>query len=138
MTHCSVCFKDNIISKFRTIGDQIVCSLACIGLLNSNEKDSCDYCHRPVWRDSYYKVNNKFYCTEICKDKIISDLKIPYDSKSIQYFQENIFFNDNNKNSISNLINSRQLREEVLKFYKDFQFDTINLLNIIYIYAINK
>ena len=125
MTHCSVCFKDNITSKFRTIGDQIVCSLACIGLLNSNEKDSCDYCHRPVWRDSYYKVNNKFYCTEICKDKIISDLKIPYDSKSIQYFQENIFFNDNNKNSISNLINSRQLREEVLKFYKDFQFDTI-------------
>ena len=105
MAHCSACFKDNIISKLRTIGDQIVCSLACVGLLNSNEKDSCDYCHRPVWRDSYYIVNNKFYCTEICKDKIISELKIPYDSKSIQYFQENIFFNDNNIDCISNLNN---------------------------------
>ena len=123
MAHCSACFKDNIISKIRTIGDQIVCSLACVGLLNSNEQDSCDYCHRPVWRDSYYKVNNKFYCTEICKDKIISELKIPYDSKSIQYFQENIFFNDNNTNS--DLNNSKLLREEVLKFYKDFQFDAI-------------
>ena len=125
MNHCSACFKNNIISKLRTIGDQIVCSLACVGLLNSNEHDSCDYCHRPVWRDSYYIVNNKFYCTEICKDKIISELKIPYDSKSIQYFQENIFFNDNNIDCISNLNNSKQLREEVLKFYKDFQFDSI-------------
>ena len=124
MTHCSACFKDNIISKLRTIGDQVVCSLACVGLLNSNEKDSCDYCHRPVWRDSYYKVNNKFYCTEICKDKIISELKIPYDSKSIQYFQENISFNDDN-NTDSDFNNSKHLREEVLKFYKDFQFDTV-------------
>ena len=127
MAHCSACFKDNIISKLRTIGDQIVCSLACVGLLNSNEQDSCDYCHRPVWRDSYYKVNNKFYCSEICKDKIISELKIPYDSKSILYFQENIFFNDNDidNNTDSDFNNSKHLREEVLKFYKDFQFDTI-------------
>ena len=125
MTHCSVCFKDNILSKIRTIGDQMVCSLACVGLLNSNEQDSCGYCHRPVWRDSYYKVNNKFYCTEVCKDKIISELKIPYDSKSIQYFQENIFFNDNNTDSFSDINNSKQLREEVLKFYKDFKFDTV-------------
>ena len=132
MAHCSACFKDNIISKLRTIGDQIVCSLACVGLLNSNEQDSCDYCHRPVWRDSYYKVNNKFYCTEMCKDKIISELKIPYDSKSIQYFQENIFFNDDN-NTDSDFNNSKQLREEVLKFYKDFQFDTIIQNDNIYI-----
>jgi len=69
MTHCSVCFKDNIISKFRTIGDQIVCSLACIGLLNSNEKDSCDYCHRPVWRDSYYKVKINFIALKYAKIK---------------------------------------------------------------------
>ena len=132
MAHCSACFKDNIISNLRTIGDQIVCSLACIGLLNSNEKDSCDYCHRPVWRDSYYKVNNKFYCTEMCKDKIISELKIPYDSKSIQYFQENIFFNNDN-NTDSDFNNSKQLREEVLKFYKDFKFDTIIQNDNIYI-----
>lgn len=125
MVHCSVCFKDNIISKIRTIGDQIVCSLSCVGLLNSNEHDSCGYCHRPVWRDSYYKVNNKFYCTEICKDKIISELKIPYNSKSIQYIEENIFFNDINADSFSDINNSKQLREEVLKFYKDFQFDNI-------------
>ena len=124
MAHCSACFKDNIISKLRTIGDQIVCSLACVGLLNSNEKDSCDYCHRPVWRDSYYKVNNKFFCNKICKDKIISELKIPSDSKSIQYFHENILFNDEN-NTDSDFNNSKQLREEVLKFYKDFKFDTV-------------
>jgi len=133
MAHCSACFKDNIIPKLRTIGDQIVCSLACVGLLNSNEQDSCDYCHRPVWRDSYYKINNKFYCTEMCKDKIISELKIPYDSKSIQYFKDDTLYNGNDTDTESDFNNSKHLREEVLKFYKDFQFDSVIQNDNIYV-----
>ncbi len=122
MSFCAVCFKNNSIKNLKTIGDQIVCSISCAGLLKSNEKDTCDYCYRPVWIDNYYKINNKYYCSDFCKDAIIQELKIPNDSKSIHHFHENIF-SDNNENIL--LKNSKQLREEVLKFYKDFHFDTI-------------
>ena len=107
----------------KTIGDQIVCSLSCVGLLKSNSKDSCDCCKRPVWKDNYYKINNKYYCSEICKNKIIKKLNLLNDSKAIQHIQD-IIFSDNNDSIV--LKNSKQLREEVLKFYKDFQFDEIN------------
>ena len=123
MSRCQVCLKTNTFQILKTIGDQIVCSLSCVGLLKSNSKDSCDCCKRPVWKDNYFKINNKYYCSEICKNKIIKKLNIPYDSKTIQHIQDNIF-SDNNDNIV--LKNSKQLREEVLKFYKDFQFDTIN------------
>ena len=122
MSLCPVCLKNNSINILKTVGDQLVCSISCAGLLKSNEKDSCDYCYRPVWRDNYYKINNKYYCSEICKNIIIKELNIPNDSKSILHFQENIFSN-NNENIL--LKNSKQLREEVLKFYKDFHFDAI-------------
>ena len=121
MSRCAVCFKDIILPKFKTIGNQKVCSLSCVGLLHANKKDICGYCKRPVWKDNYYKINNKYYCSEICKNEIINELKIPKDSKLIQFFQENIFNND-----ISYYLkNSKQLRKEVLRFYKDFQFDLI-------------
>ena len=123
MLRCAICLKDCSLSKLKTIGDQTVCSLSCIGLLKSNSKDSCDYCKRPVWKDNYFKINNKNYCSEICKNKIIKKLNIPNNSKSIINIHENIFL-DNNDNII--LKNSQQLREEVLKFYKDFHFDIIN------------
>ena len=123
MLRCAICLKDCSLSKLKTIGDQTVCSLSCIGLLKSNSKDSCDYCKRPVWKDNYFKINNKNYCSEICKNKIIKKLNIPNNSKSIINIHENIFL-DNNDNMI--LKNSQQLREEVLKFYKDFHFDIIN------------
>ena len=123
MTICPVCQKANLFSKFKTVGEQVVCSLSCVGLLKSNSKDSCDGCKRPVWKDNYYKINNKYYCSEICKNKIIKKLNLQYDSKAIQHIQD-IIFSDNNDNIV--LKNSKQLREEVLKFYKDFQFDYIN------------
>ena len=124
MLCCAVCLKDCILPKLTTIGDQTVCSLSCIGLLKSNSKDSCDYCRRPVWKDNYYKINNKNYCSEICKSKIIKKLNIPNNSKSIINYHENIFL-DNNDNMI--LKTSKELREEVLKFYKDFKFDIIDI-----------
>ena len=125
MSICGVCFKSDINSNLKTIGDQYVCSLSCVAKLKSNSKDSCNYCRFPVWKDNYYKINNKYYCSENCKNKIIKNLKIPYDSKLIQHFQENIFSNNDNDNNNVELKNSKQLREEVLKFYKDFHFDTI-------------
>ena len=116
---CSVCLQNTSFCTIKTIGEQKVCSISCSGLLKSNSKDSCNFCHRPVWRDNYYKINNKYYCSEICKNKIIKKLNLPNDSKSIQHFHENIF----NNNDVINLRNSKQLRQEVLKFYKDFHFD---------------
>ena len=124
MSVCNVCFKKNIISNLKTIGEQIVCSLSCVRQLKSNTKDSCNNCKYPVWKDNYYIINNKYYCSEICKNKIIKQLNIPYNSKLIQHFQEHNFSNNNDIHNID-LKNSKQLREEVLKFYKDFQFDTI-------------
>jgi len=119
MNRCSVCFKENPTTKLKTVGDQIVCSLTCVGLLKSNTRDACGYCKRPVWKDSYYKLKNRYYCSELCIDKILNEMNITQDSKSIQYFHENIF-NNNDKYILKN---SNQLREEVLRFYKDFQFD---------------
>ena len=120
MFQCQVCFKECSYSKLSTIGDQIVCSLSCVGLLKPNIKDSCFYCRRPVWKDNYYKIKNKFCCSEICRDLIIKQLNIPSNSKLIQYYQEDIFYNNEEKYLLKN---SKQLREEVLKFYKDFKFD---------------
>ena len=119
MSRCSVCFKENPTNKLKTVGDQAVCSLTCVGLLKANTRDACGYCKRPVWKDNYYKLKNRYYCSELCIDKIINEMNIAQDSKSIQYFHENIFNNNDNYT----LKNSNQLREEVLRFFKDFQFD---------------
>ena len=119
MFHCAVCSKDSSFSNFKTIGEQIVCSLACVRLLKSNSRDACDYCKYPVWIDNYYKINNKLYCSEICKNKMVKKLKLSNDSL-VKHHKENIFSNNNGVQ----LKNSRQLRDEVLKFFKDFHFDT--------------
>ena len=122
MSRCSVCFKENPTTKLKTVGDQTVCSLTCVGLLKSNTRDACGYCKRPVWKDNYYKLKNRYYCSELCIDKIINEMNITKNSKSIKYFHENIF----NNNDKFILKNSNQLREEVLRFYKDFQFDKMD------------
>ena len=126
MFRCAVCYRDTQISNLKTIGDQIVCSLSCVSLLKSNSRDACDCCKYPVWRDNYFKINNRFYCSEFCKDKIIKNLKISNNSKLIHHFKENIFSDTDYNNNKNNLVlnNSKQLREEVMKFFKDFEFDT--------------
>ena len=103
MSACAVCSEKNIISNLKTIGDQFVCSLSCVRQLKSNSKDSCNYCNYPVWKDNYYIIKNKYYCSETCKNKIIKKLNIPNDSKLIQHFQENIFSNNDNDNVNDNV-----------------------------------
>jgi len=103
----------------------MVCSLSCVGLLKANEKDSCNYCKRPVWKDNYYEINNDIYCSDLCKQLILEELKMPKDSDLINHFNENTFANINPVT----LKNSIQLREEVLKVYNDFEFDIIDESN---------
>ena len=114
---CSVCGIEIQSPKLSTIGNQIVCSLACVGLLTSNKHDACDYCKRPVWKDNYYILNNKYYCREKCKNEIKRRSKIS--EKNIQHIKQNVFPTDNLP-----LKNSQQLREDVLKIFKDFKFDS--------------
>ncbi len=120
MPQCPICRKEIYSAKLKTVGNQVVCSLSCVGLLNGNETDSCNYCKRPVWRDNYYKIEDKLCCSEFCRDIISEKLNIPKNSSLIKHFQENIFININP----TSLKNTKQLREEVLKVYNDFKFDT--------------
>ena len=122
MPYCCACYKDIYSSQLKTIGEQIVCSLSCVGLLKANQKDSCDYCKRPVWKDNYYKINDKVYCSDICKELILEELNLPKDSDKINHFNDKSFTNINP----INLKSTKQLREEVLKVYNDFQFDIID------------
>ena len=66
---CKVCCKGINSAIFETIGNQIVCSLSCVGLLQSNNDDKCNQCQRPVWKDNYYKIDSLFYCSERCKKR---------------------------------------------------------------------
>lgn len=125
MIQCPVCYREIYSSKLKTIGDQVVCSLSCICYLYSNEKDACDYCKRPVWKDNYYQIKGKNYCSEWCKNYIIEELNIPKDDESIKHFTENTFIDIK---PIA-LKNTKQLREEVLKVINDFEFDKIDDLN---------
>ena len=125
MIQCPVCYREIYSSKLKTIGDQVVCSLSCISYLYSNEKDTCDYCQRPVWKDNYYQIKGKNYCSEWCKNYIIEELNIPQDDDSIKHFTENTFIDT----APFALKNTKQLREEVLKVIDDFEFDIIYDLN---------
>ena len=125
MIQCPVCYREIYSSKLKTIGDQVVCSLSCISYLYSNEKDVCDYCQRPVWKDNYYQIKGKNYCSEWCKNYIIEELNIPQDDDSIKHFTENTFIDT----APIELKNTKQLREEVLKVINDFEFDKIDDLN---------
>jgi len=121
MPHCAACFKEIYSSQLKTIGEQVVCSLSCVGLLKANEKDSCHYCKRPVWKDNYYTINNNNYCSDFCKELILEELHLPKDSDLINHFNDNVF------TSIGpiDMKNTMKLREEVLKVYNDFKFDII-------------
>ena len=115
---CNVCGVEISSPKLSTIGNQVVCSLACVGLLTSNKSDACDYCKKPVWKDNYYILNNKYYCREKCKNEMKRRSKFP--EKNIRHIKQNIFPTNNFP-----LENSQQLREDVLKIFKDFKFDSI-------------
>ena len=125
MIQCPVCYREIYSSKLKTIGDQVVCCLSCICYLYSNEKDACDYCKRPVWKDNYYKIKGKNYCSEWCKNYIIQELNIPQNDESIKHFTENTFIDT----APFSLKNTKQLREEVLKVINDFEFDKIDDLS---------
>lgn len=118
MSNCAVCGSEIKSPKLKTIANQVVCSLACVALLTPNKSDSCDYCKRPVWTDNYYILNNKYYCHEKCKNEIKRRSRL--NEKNIRHIKQNVFPTDNME-----LKNSKQLREDVLKIFKDFKFERV-------------
>ena len=126
MPYCPVCKTEIFSSKLKTISGQIVCSLSCVGLLESIKTDQCNYCQRPVWSDNYYKIENKYFCSTYCKDMAVNQVNKMDNYNNIQHFNENYF--SNTKPLI--LKNTEKLRNEVLKFYKDFKFEANENLNI--------
>ena len=119
MPYCGVRYKEIFSSKLKTISNQMVCSLSCVGLLESTEKDSCYYCHRPVWNDNYYKVEDKNFCSKYCKDMMIDQFNIIDNSENVKNINENCF--STAKPVLLN--NTKKLRKEVLELYNDFKFD---------------
>ena len=119
MPQCPVCYTEIFSSKLKTIGDQIVCSLSCVGLLQATDKDSCYYCQRPVWRDNYYIIKDKYFCSKYCKDMMIEQFNIIDNSENVKNINENYF--SNTKPLLLN--NTKKLRKEVLELYNDFKFD---------------
>jgi len=126
MPYCFVCKTEIFSSKLKTISGQIVCSLSCVGLLEPIKTDQCNYCHRPVWSDNYYKIENKYFCSTYCKDMTVNYVDKMDNLNNIQHFNENYF--SNTKPLL--LKNTEKLRNEVLKFYKDFKFEAKENLNI--------
>ena len=118
--YCNVCSKETLSSKFETIGNQIVCCLSCVGLLVSNDKDKCDNCQRPVWKDNYYVVDSLNYCSEKCKATAVKRyLKRNNSIRSvnIKHIQNEYFKNE------SPIKNLQELRKEVKELYEDFEFE---------------
>ena len=117
---CNSCSKVVNCPNFETIGNQIVCCLSCVGLLVSNEKDKCDQCQRPVWKDNYYIFNSKNYCSEKCKTTAVKRYLKQNTSSTgvnINHIQSEFFKND------SPLKNLQELRKEVKELYNDFEFE---------------
>ena len=100
MTFCNVCNKGNISGDLTTIGNQSVCCLSCVGLLKSNKKDACSCCGRPVWKDNYYEIDNLYFCSEKCKnkiqEKIIKEKGVKY--IKIRHFNEEKYYKESPKN----------------------------------------
>ena len=119
MPQCPVCYTEIFSSKLKTIGDQIVCSLSCVGLLQATDKDSCYYCQRPVWIDNYYIMKDKHFCSKYCKDMMIDQFNIIDNSENVKNINENCF--STAKPVLLN--NTKKLRKEVLELYNDFKFD---------------
>ena len=118
---CNVCSREINSPFFETIGNQFVCCLACVGLLEPNNEDKCNQCQRPVWKDNYYIIHSKNYCSEKCK-KIAVKKYLKKNSKiknvNIKHIQNEYFRND------SPTKNLQELRKEVKELYNDFQFDS--------------
>jgi endogenous inhibitor of DNA gyrase (YacG/DUF329 family) len=96
MPSCIVCNKDHISEDLTTIGNQSVCCLSCVGLLKANINDACSYCGRPVWKDNYYEIDQKFYCSEKCKNIIQKRLikKKGFKYIKCRHFKEEKYYND--------------------------------------------
>jgi endogenous inhibitor of DNA gyrase (YacG/DUF329 family) len=98
-----------------------VCCLACVGLLEPNNEDKCNQCQRPVWKDNYYIIHSKNYCSEKCKKIAVKNyLKKNSNIKNvnIKHIQNEYFRND------SPTKNLQELRKEVKELYNDFEFDS--------------
>ena len=118
---CNVCSREINSPFFETIGNQFVCSLACVGLLEPNNEDKCNQCQRPVWKDNYYIIHSKNFCSEKCKKIAVKKyLKKNSNIKNvnIKHIQNEYFRND------SPTKNLQELRKEVKELYNDFQFDS--------------
>ena len=118
--YCNVCSKEIYSSKFETIGGQSVCCLSCVGLLVSNDKDKCDNCQRPVWKDNYYVVDSQNYCSDKCKATAVKRYLKRNNSirrVNIKHIQNEYFKNE------SPIKNLQELRKEVKELYEDFEFE---------------
>ena len=117
---CKVCSREINTTTFETLGNQIVCSLSCVGLLQAIEEDKCNECQRPVWKDNYYIIDSKLYCSEKCKKKVVKNHLKKFNTIHdicIKHFENQFFKND------SPMKNLKELRKEVKEFYKDFDID---------------
>ena len=117
---CKVCTKEINTPIFETIGNQQVCCLSCVGLLQANNEDKCSECQRPVWKDSYYIINSLFYCSEKCKKKAVKNHLKKYNTIqdiNIKHIQNDFYKNDSPMKSL------KELRKEVKELYKDIDFD---------------
>jgi len=120
---CKVCSKEIKSRKYGTIGNQVVCSLSCVGLLVSNEEDKCDQCQRPVWKDNYYIFNSKYYCCEKCKLTAVKRFlkrNSNLTSVNIEHIQSEHLKND------TPTVGLQELRKEVKELYDDFEFEENN------------
>lgn len=118
---CNVCSREINSPFFETIGNQFVCCLACVGLLEPNNEDKCNQCQRPVWKDNYYIIHSKNYCSEKCKKIAVKKyLKKNSNIKNvnIKHIQNEYFRND------SPTKNLQELRKEVKELYNDFEFES--------------
>ena len=125
---CNVCSREINSILFETIGNQFVCCLACVGLLESNNEDKCHECHRPVWKDNYYIIDSKNYCSEKCKliaVKKYSKKNNYKKNQNIKHIQNEFFKNDNPSNNL------QELRREARELYKEIEFDENSFKNSI-------
>ena len=122
---CNVCSREINSPFLETVGSQFVCCLSCVGLLEANNEDNCNHCHRPVWKDNYYIIDSKYYCSEKCK--IIAVKKylkknINIKNVNVKHIQNEYFRKDSPSKNI------QELRKEVRELYNDFKFDESNTI----------